>query len=396
MFAAGLIMRQSELQSAVENQEDEVHITMESPTETTGALNGTAGGAPSSSFAVHPGRGRRRVERPADPPVERSAESEGLLPFRLFCVHSSVQRFRMELLKTAVAFYFLAVAAFLNFFILTVVHDLVPRKNSKRLPDLVFSMIEQQRWAWAVGDVLSTVNAVVGFAIVLLHRERNVVIRRIFTIGAILYLLRAVVMSVTFLPPSFNNREEICKPQSNTTGKGMYALQKLPRDAPIRHEKILCGDLMFSGHTVVLTVCYFAQLQYTPRGLVLLRYISTPITFLGIAALVVSGGHYTMDVLIAYWLTSHVFWAYHQMFELPRSERAQGPMSRLWWYWICSWFESDVPQGRLKNEWNWPFEQPKALHKLMDNPERPAAVKPQMYINTLGMQSRVLWFFILL
>jgi hypothetical protein len=47
----------------------------------------------------------------------------------------------------------------------------------------------------------------------------------------------------------------------------------------------------------------FSQLQYTPKGLVILRYIAAPITFLGIAALVVSGGHYTMDVLIAYWLT---------------------------------------------------------------------------------------------
>lgn len=32
-----------------------------------------------------------------------------------------------------------------------------------------------------------------------------------------------------------------------------------------------------------------------------------PITYLGIAALVVSGGHYTMDVLIAYWLTSKLY-----------------------------------------------------------------------------------------
>lgn len=55
-------------------------------------------------------------------------------------------------------------------------------------------------------------------------------------------------------------------------------------------EKILCGDLMFSGHTVVLTIMYFTQLQYTPRRLVALRYIATPITFFGIAALVVSGG----------------------------------------------------------------------------------------------------------
>ncbi|VDK80675.1 unnamed protein product [Cylicostephanus goldi] len=117
---------------------------------------------------------------------------------------------------------------------------------------------------------------------------------------------------------------------------------------------------MFSGHTVVLTIMYFVQLQYTPRG-----YLAAPITFLGISALVVSGGHYTMDVLIAYWLTSHVFWAYHQMFEMPKKDRPDAPMSRLWWFWLCYWFESDVAEGRLVNRWDWPFEGPQVMHDLM-------------------------------
>lgn len=38
-------------------------------------------------------------------------------------------------------------------------------------------------------------------------------------------------------------------------------------------DKILCGDLMFSGHTVVLTIMYFTLLQYTPRRLVYLRSV---------------------------------------------------------------------------------------------------------------------------
>lgn len=62
-----------------------------------------------------------------------------------------------------------------------------------------------------------------------------------------------------------------------------------------------------------------------------------------------------MDVLIAYWLTSHVFWGYHQMFELPRNLRAQAPLSRVWWFWLCYWFEADVPEGQLRNEWNLPI-----------------------------------------
>ncbi|KAI6232383.1 Phosphatidylcholine:ceramide cholinephosphotransferase 2 [Aphelenchoides besseyi] len=355
----GLIMRQSELQSAVENREDEIHITMDSPTDSPRTSNGVTGATQMSTFSPH---------------STTVAAETGNLPSNRSTDRRPYKNFRVELLKTFVALNFLMISAFLNFFLLTVIHDIVPMSSTKRLPDLVFSLIEQQRWAWAVGDVLSTVNAVVGFAIVLLHRERHIVLRRILTIGAIMYLLRAAVLSVTFLPPSFNNREEICQPQSNQTGGNrMYASEIATRfltyvvtlGLTSGQEKILCGDLMFSGHTVVLTIMYFTQLQYTPRGLVLLRYISTPITFLGIAALVVSGGHYTMDVLVAYWLTSHVFWAYHQMFELPQNERAQAPMSRLWWYWICSWFESNVPHGRLKNEWDWPFPSPELMHKVM-------------------------------
>lgn len=71
--------------------------------------------------------------------------------------------------------------------------------------------------------------------------------------------------------------------------------------------------------------------------------------------MVISGEHYTMDVLIAYWLTTHVFWSYHQIFEMPRNLRTTAPLSRVWWFWLCYWFESDVPPGSLKNEWNLPI-----------------------------------------
>uniref|UniRef100_A0A1I7XEW5 PAP2_C domain-containing protein n=1 Tax=Heterorhabditis bacteriophora TaxID=37862 RepID=A0A1I7XEW5_HETBA len=260
---------------------------------------------------------------------------------------------RSEGLKTVIAFFCLMISAFLNFFLLTVIHDVVPRQP---LPDLTFMVIPQQKWAWSVGDVLSTVSSVIAFTVVLLHHERWVVLRRMFLLGAIMYGLRAVVLGVTFLPPSFHDRDEICLSQANRSA--MYGMEIATRfltyvvtlGLTSGQDKILCGDLMFSGHTVVLTIMYFVQLQYTPKGLVLLRYIAAPITFLGIAALVVSGGHYTMDVLIAYWLTSHVFWAYHQIFEMPKKDRPQAPMSQ--------------------NCWNWPFKRPHQMHGFMQRINR--------------------------
>ncbi|VDN06960.1 unnamed protein product [Thelazia callipaeda] len=294
---------------------------------------------------------------------KRSASFESLLK-----LHSV--KWQKEVIKTFAAFVCLSVSAFLNFFLLTVIHDIVPRQP---LPDLVFMLIPQQKWAWVVGDIFSTLNAVLGFTCVFLHKNRLIVFRRVLLLGGILYGLRAVVLGVTFLPPSFHKRDEICLPQVNRTG--MYATEVATRFVTYvvtlgltsGQDKILCGDLMFSGHTVVLTIMYFTLLQYTPRRLVYLRYIAAPLTYMGIAALVVSGGHYTMDVLIAYWLTSHIFYAYHQVFEMPRAERRKAPLSRLWWFWLCYWFESDVPEGPLWNEWDWPFPGPVCIHNFVQD-----------------------------
>lgn len=109
-------------------------------------------------------------------------------------------------------------------------------------------------------------SAVVGFIVILLHRERIVVLRRVLLLGAILYGLRAVVLGVTFLPPSFHDRDEICLPQINRTA--MYTTEIIHRFVTYGkllvypslynnsnvsvvtlglnsgQEKILCGDLM--------------------------------------------------------------------------------------------------------------------------------------------------------
>ncbi|KAJ1356086.1 Phosphatidylcholine:ceramide cholinephosphotransferase 2 [Parelaphostrongylus tenuis] len=75
---------------------------------------------------------------------------------------------------------------------------------------------------------------------------------------------------------------------------------------------------------------YFVQLQYTSKELVWLRYLAAPMKFLGIFDLVVLGGHYTVDVLILYWLTSHIFWSYRQMSEMSKKDSLDAPMNRHW------------------------------------------------------------------
>lgn len=66
-------------------------------------------------------------------------------------------------------------------------------------------------------------SSIVAFTIIFLHHQRWIVLRRTFLLGAIMYGLRAVILGVTFLPPSFNNRDEICQPQVNRTA--MYGME---------------------------------------------------------------------------------------------------------------------------------------------------------------------------
>lgn len=136
-------LRQSELQAACDNQEIRIQ------TKSLADHNPGNGTLAVSTTRVHEGLETGEVEEQR--PARRAPKVS------LTCRSAPLQRLRTELIKTAIAFYCLMLAAFLNFFLLTVIHDIVPMSTTKRLPDLVFFVVDQQRWAWAVGDVLSTV-----------------------------------------------------------------------------------------------------------------------------------------------------------------------------------------------------------------------------------------------
>lgn len=80
-----------------------------------------------------------------------------------------------------------------------------------------------------------------------------------------------------------------------------------------------CGDYMYSGHTVMLTFCYLFIREYAfPLRL---RTLSLKIVNLllfccsctGVICVIISRGHYLIDILVAYYVTTRVFWIYHTM-----------------------------------------------------------------------------------
>ena len=60
--------------------------------------------------------------------------------------------------------------------------------------------------------------------------------------------------------------------------------------------------------------------------------------------LLLSRGHYSIDVLIAYWITTRMWWMYHTLCNhevLKSPENSDNYLNRIWWWYIFNYFEGN-------------------------------------------------------
>lgn len=51
----------------------------------------------------------------------------------------------------------------------------------------------------------------------------------------------------------------------------------------------------------------------TPKKLYIIHWLYWALAFIGVIMLQLSHGHYTVDVVIAYYITTRMFWIYHAL-----------------------------------------------------------------------------------
>ena len=119
----------------------------------------------------------------------------------------------------------------------------------------------------------------------------------------------------------------------------------------------------------------------------------------GVVTLLLARGHYSIDVVIAYWITTRIWWMYHTMANNSNLKEIDGkkdnqnnflkkvryvivntghflvlkqyyinknigiqmlfvPLLQLWWWYIFRYFECNVPEN-LPHKFTWPI--PNAL-----------------------------------
>merc|ERR550517_1627523 len=118
-----------------------------------------------------------------------------------------------------------------------------------------------------------------------------------------------------------------------------------------------CGDYMFSGHTVVLTMLNFFITEYTPRKIYFLHTFTWILNLFGIFFILAAREHYSIDVFIAFYITSRLFLYYHTLANSRALFRShQGfDAKRTWFYFpMFSFLEQNV-DGRIPNVFELPL-----------------------------------------
>jgi len=263
-----------------------------------------------------------------------------------------------EPVKTLLAGIFLVFAWVATTTSLALTHERVPDYDP--LPDVILDNIKYQSWGLDASEIVIMVATLMAFAVSLFHKHRFIVLRRIFLLVGIHYYYRALTMYVTALPKP--NEQYQCAPKTGNETTPLIIFQRVLKllsgmGLSINGKHVYCGDYIYSGHTMTLIMTYLVIKEYSPRRWFLFHWFSLGVTTLGIVTLLLSRGHYSIDVVIAYWITTRLWWMYHTLANhevLKSAENSENYLNKIWWWYIFNYFEGRVPH-RLPREYGWPI-----------------------------------------
>lgn len=264
-----------------------------------------------------------------------------------------------EPLKTLLAAFFLATGFVATTTSLAITHEHVPEIDP--LPDIFLDNVTYTEWGLDVSEILIMISTMSAVIVVMLHSHRLIILRRIWFLLGCLYYYRAITMFITVLPKA--DPKYTCHPKlDNSTALPAWVLTKRVlvlisgMGLSINGKHVYCGDYIFSGHTMVLTMGYLVIKEYSPRRFFLLHWISFFTSIIGVIMLLIARGHYTIDCLIAYYITTRLWWIYHTLAntESLKSRGTHNFLDQMWWWLIFRFFEKNI-SGPLPRQYSVPL-----------------------------------------
>jgi hypothetical protein len=260
--------------------------------------------------------------------------------------------------KLALAICYALFVSWLTAVVMTVVHDRVPDMNKyPPLPDIILDNVPHIPWAFEMTEITGMTLLTIWLLVIIFHKHRFIIARRFFAIAGTIFLLRCFTMIITSL--SVPGVHLDCKPRPyGTWANRLHNAYIIWSGAGLSLQGVrTCGDYMFSGHTVSLTLLNFFITEYTSRRIYFLHTFTWLCNCFGVFFILAAHEHYSIDVFVAFYITSRLFLYYHTLVNNRAVTKYQESFDakRTWFYFpLFSFFEQNI-DGRIPNEFQLPL-----------------------------------------
>lgn len=284
--------------------------------------------------------------------------------------------------KTVLAFLYVLLVSWLTAFVMVIVHDRVPdMEKYPPLPDILLDNIPLIPGAFEMCELTGMVLMSLWTIVIIFHKHRWVLMRRFFSLSGTIFLLRCVTMLITSLSVPGKHLECAPRPYGDIWNK-FYNAFIIWTGAGLTLQGVrTCGDYMFSGHTVGLTLLNFFITEYTSH-IYMLHTFTWICNIFGVFFIIAAHEHYSIDVFVAFYIASRLFMYYHTLasqklptyYNLSTSKESASKKSDIsnispynyddeneqkqilqFWFPLFTFFESGIEGGKIPNVFEYPF-----------------------------------------
>ncbi|CAD6187237.1 unnamed protein product [Caenorhabditis auriculariae] len=259
-----------------------------------------------------------------------------------------------SLIKLIIAFFYCSLSFLITAIVMVFVHDRVPdTKTYPPLPDIVLDNVPHIPWAFDMCEIIGLTLVIIWLFVLAFHRNRMIITRRLFSLLGTAFLLRCVTMLITSLSvPGIHLQ---CTARVNTTmsEKMSEAFMIWSRLGMSLRGVRSCGDYMFSGHTTAITIINHFITEYTPETWAGLHTTTWVMNCFAIFLILAAHEHYSIDVFIAFYISSRMFLYYHAYAYNHAKITATDGRMRIWF--PLGWFFEYGSLGKVPNEFEMPI-----------------------------------------
>ncbi|XP_036354886.1 sphingomyelin synthase-related protein 1 isoform X2 [Octopus sinensis] len=267
-----------------------------------------------------------------------------------------------EIWKTVLSFFYIFTVFLITSFVMVIVHERVPdMRKYPPLPDIFLDNMPYVPWAFEVCEMIGIILVSMWCAVLFFHKHRFILMRRMFSLMGTVFLLRCVTMLITSL--SVPGVHLQCEAKDNDIWAKLTRTLEIATGFGMTLQGVrTCGDYMFSGHTVCITMLNFFISEYTSRQrFYYIHTITWVLNLFGIFFILAAHEHYSIDVFIAFYITTRLFLYYHTLANNRALMQRDSKRTKIW-FPLFSFFESKC-DGIVPNEYEWPLSWPKFLRE---------------------------------